>query len=152
MLNTFFFGYLSLKWRRLVRTLILLFLVSLTIGTIINIMNSIERGYVSSDTRDFIAVTVSLIVLSSITSYVLKPFAMNKNKFNPIVNTFFFGYLSLKWRRLIRTISIFLFLLSFFIGLLLEFDDGFGILPISIFFLTPLISYVVKPFIVKDKS
>jgi len=152
MLNTFFFGYLSLKWRRLVRTLILLFLVSLTIGTIINIMNSIERGYVSSDTRDFIAVTVSLIVLSSITSYVLKPFAMNKNKFNPIVNTFFFGYLSLKWRRLIRTISIFLFLLSIFIGLLLQFDDGLGILPIFIFFLTPLISYVVKPFIVKDKS
>ena len=69
-----------------------------------------------------------------------------------MLNTFFFGYLSLKWRRLIRTISIFLFLLSFFIGLLLEFDDGFGILPISIFFLTPLISYVVKPFIVKDKS
>ena len=68
------------------------------------------------------------------------------------MNTFFFGYLSLKWRRLIRTISIFLFLLSSFIGLLLEFDDGFGILPISIFFLTPLISYVIKPFIVKDKS
>ena len=149
-MNTFFFGYLSLKWRRLVRTLILLFLVPLTIGIIINIMNSIERGYVSSDTRDFIAFTASLIVLSSITSYILKPFAMNKNKFNPTVNTFFFGYLSLKWRRLIRTISIFLFLLSFFIGLLLEFDDGIVFLPISIFFLTPLISYVVKPFVVKE--
>jgi hypothetical protein len=150
MLNTFFFGYLSLRWKRLVRTLILLFLVPLTIGIIINIMNSIERGYVSSDTRDFIAFTASLIVLSSITSYILKPFAMNKNKFNPTVNTFFFGYLSLKWRRLIRTISIFLFLLSFFIGLLLEFDDGIVFLPISIFFLTPLISYVVKPFVVKE--
>jgi hypothetical protein len=150
MLNTFFFGYLSLRWRRLVRTLILLFLVPLTIGIIINIMNSIERGYVSSDTRDFIAFTASLIVLSSITSYILKPFAMNKNKFNPTVNTFFFGYLSLKWRRLIRTISIFLFLLSIFIGLLLQFDDGIGILPIFIFFLTPLISYVVKPFVVKE--
>ena len=149
-MNTFFFGYLSLRWRRLVRTLILLFLVPLTIGIIINIMNSIERGYVSSDTRDFIAFTASLIVLSSITSYILKPFAMNKNKFNPTVNTFFFGYLSLKWRRLIRTISIFLFLLSFFIGLLLEFDDGIVFLPISIFFLTPLISYVVKPFVVKE--
>ena len=150
MLNTFFFGYLSLRWRRLVRTLILLFLIPLTIGTIINIMNSIERGYVSSDTRDFIAFTASLIVLSSITSYILKPFAINKNKFNPTVNTFFFGYLSLKWRRLIRTISIFLFLLSIFIGLLLQFDDGIGILPIFIFFLTPLISYVVKPFVVKE--
>tara|TARA_B100000787_G_scaffold143459_1_gene113058 strand:+ start:257 stop:712 length:456 start_codon:yes stop_codon:yes gene_type:complete len=150
MLNTFFFGYLSLRWRRLVRTLILLFIVYLTIGTIINIMNSIERGYISSDTRDFIAVTASLIVLSSITSYILKPFAMNKNKFKPIVNTFFFGYLSLKWRRLIRTTSIFIFFLSIFIGLLLQFDDGIGILPIFIFFLTPLISYVVKPFVVKE--
>ena len=150
MLNTFFFGYLSLRWRRLVRTLILLFLVPLIIALPFNILESIEQGYVSSDVRDFTAFTALLIVLTSIVSYILKPFAMNKNKSKPELYTFFFGYLSLKWRRLARTISVFIFFLSIFIGLLLQFDDGIGILPFLIFILTPLISYVVKPFVVKE--
>jgi hypothetical protein len=69
-----------------------------------------------------------------------------------MLNTFFFGYLSLKWRRLIRTTSIFIFFLSFFIGLLLEFNDMIGGLPTITLILIPIISYVVKPFVVKEDS
>jgi hypothetical protein len=78
MLNTFFFGYLSLKWRRLVRTLILLLLVCAIIGMIISICISIGKGYIESDTRDFIASTLGLIVLTPIVSYILKPFIVKE--------------------------------------------------------------------------
>jgi hypothetical protein len=79
MLNTFFFGYLSLKWRRLVRTLILLSLIYAIIGMIISICISIEKGYIESDTRDFIVSTLGLIVLTPIVSYILKPFAVKED-------------------------------------------------------------------------
>ena len=72
--------------------------------------------------------------------------------FENMLNTFFFGYLALKWRRLIRSISIFLWLIptNFVDGSLLqgiywaiidlEFKDAlaysffllFSILPIGI--------------------
>ena len=143
MLNTFFFGYLSLKWRRLIRTIFLLPYIPFSLV-------GFYKMVVEFNDFDLIFSMIFAPILFATLSWAIKPFAMDENKFNTELYTFFFGYLSLKWRRLIRTISIFIFLLSIFIGLLLQFDDGLGILPIFIFFLTPLISYVVKPFVVKE--
>ena len=143
MLNTFFFGYLSLKWRRLIRTIFLLPYIPFSLV-------GFYKMVVEFNDFDLIFSMIFAPILFATLSWVIKPFAMDENKFNTELYTFFFGYLSLKWRRLIRTISIFIFLLSIFIGLLLQFDDGLGFLPIFIFFLTPLISYVVKPFVVKE--
>ena len=143
MLNTFFFGYLSLKWRRLIRTIFLLPYIPFSLV-------GFYKMVVEFNDFDLIFSMIFAPILFATLSWVIKPFAMDENKFNTELYTFFFGYLSLKWRRLIRTISISIFLLSIFIGLLLQFDDGLGILPIFIFFLTPLISYVVKPFVVKE--
>ena len=82
----------------------------------------------------------------------------NVNKFFPIfenmLNTFFFGYLSLRWRRLIRT----LFLLPYipfsivvFYKMVVEFDD-FGLIFSMIFapILFATLSWVIKPFVVKE--
>ena len=44
MLNTFFFGYLPLKWRRLLRSLILIPFVSLLLLTIVNFFDSMMFG------------------------------------------------------------------------------------------------------------
>ena len=81
-----------------------------------------------------------------------------------MLNTFFFGYLALKWRRLIRSISIFLWLIptNFVDGSLLqgiywaiidlEFKDA---LAYSFFLLLSslpigIISWIIKPFVVKE--
>ena len=70
------------------------------------------------------------------------------------MNTFFFGYLSLKWRRLVRTISIIYLIFNFLYWtgeLWGEFPEFF--IFISLFSIPiPLISWVLKPFIVKEKS
>ena len=80
-----------------------------------------------------------------------------------MLNTFFFGYLALKWRRLIRSISIFLWLIptNFVDGSLLqgiywaiiglEFKDA---LAYSFFLLLSslpigIISWIINPFVVK---
>ena len=78
MLNTFFFGYLSLKWRRLVRTLILFFLVLVIIGIIDKLFSYFEWG----NTADLILLlnTALIIIVSTITiSYVLKPFVVKED-------------------------------------------------------------------------
>ena len=75
-----------------------------------------------------------------------------------MLNTFFFGYLALKWRRLIRVLII-----LGFIGWVLmllniaETERGIGemypmVISMSLVAVIPvgLISWVVKPFIVKD--
>ena len=73
-----------------------------------------------------------------------------------LLYTFFFGYASLKWRRLIRTISLisivafFLFFVSNFI----EERDGYIYAMITIavieFIVIGFISWLVKPFVVKE--
>jgi len=77
-----------------------------------------------------------------------------------MLNTFFFGYLSLKWRRLFRTLIIvaylFWILFSFYetrhFYYRYYYDIGAFILLISIPIVSiPLISWVIKPFIVKEK-
>ena len=72
------------------------------------------------------------------------------------MNTFFFGYLSLKWRRLIRTLLVlgFLILVINFIWGEFEYEtiEAKMILMTTYIVPIPLISWLVKPFIVKDKS
>ena len=72
-------------------------------------------------------------------------------KLIPLLNTFFFGYLPLKWKRLARVLSILLYFLAVFT----VFDNTYiGVYNIILFFGTPifimLLSWVLKPFIVKD--
>lgn len=88
--------------------------------------------------------------------YKLRIFYLRK------MNTFFFGYLSLKWRRLIRLLIVIypIFHILFNNISVLEFfgdDCGkcffSGLLPGYFYLLLiPLSSWLVKPFIVKEKS
>ena len=95
MLNTFFFGYLSLKWRRLIRTLFLLPYIPFSIVV-----------FYKWDDPGLIFSMIFAPILFATLSWVIKPFAMDENKFKPELYTFFFGYLSLKWRRLVRTLLL----------------------------------------------
>ena len=74
--------------------------------------------------------------------------------FGNMLNTFFFGYLSLKWRRLVRTIII-LLLTSLYLLFLIEslWDDDARVKLLLVFLATLfvcLISYIIKPFVVKE--
>ena len=75
-----------------------------------------------------------------------------------MLNTLFFGYLTLKWKRLARVLSILLYAIIFTLPFIYksELDDmpiggaiGFAIL-IGTPVLIMLVSWVLKPFIVKD--
>mgnify|MGYP001178985539 CR=1 FL=1 len=74
------------------------------------------------------------------------------------MNTFFFGYLSLKWRRLVRILILmpYAYLAIYHTVYFIErgYTDSIIIylIPIYLTILTPLTSWVVKPFVVKDKS
>ena len=75
------------------------------------------------------------------------------------MNTFFFGYLPLKWKRLARVLSILFTLFFPFIflicldGISMPESERFfltGMSPVVIIILIGLISYVLKPFILKN--
>ena len=69
-----------------------------------------------------------------------------------MLNTFFFGYLSLKWCRLVRTISVLLLIyIPFYIDKspLLHFDTVFFMV-LYFPFVIGLLSWLVKPFVVKE--
>tara|TARA_B100000886_G_C20047820_1_gene336453 strand:+ start:187 stop:420 length:234 start_codon:yes stop_codon:yes gene_type:complete len=77
------------------------------------------------------------------------------------MNTFFFGYLSLKWRRLVRTFfSVIFFQIFLFIMLDWKGPSNYAasIFPDVLFYLLflissiAIISWVLKPFVVKNKS
>ena len=68
------------------------------------------------------------------------------------LHTTFFGYLDKKWKRLARVLSWVFYLISVFISLNI-FRDGEPVAVIIGYpILITLISYTLKPFIVKDKS
>ena len=77
--------------------------------------------------------------------------------FGNMLNTFFFGYLSLKWRRLTRTLFpiiwlIYLVILEPYYGgdigdLVFESFKPMVFVPLILY---PLLSYVIKPFVVKE--
>ena len=74
--------------------------------------------------------------------------------FGNMLNTFFFGYLSLKWRRLVRTIII-LLLTPLYLLFLIEsrWDDDARVKLLLVFLATlfiGLLSWIIKPFVVKE--
>ena len=90
-----------------------------------------------------------------------KELSPNKTKSTRVLNPFFFGYFSLKWRRLIRTLSMILIiiinLLAAYEGIYRDVDDSFLAFVLIFIFLWVLpftglqvISWVVKPFVVKE--
>ena len=70
-----------------------------------------------------------------------------------LLYTFFFGYAALKWRRLIRT-SILLLILVFFVSAIIfwRLDEELLSIMLIIAFLTPIVSWIIKPFIVKENQ
>jgi len=83
----------------------------------------------------------------------------NEKKGNKFMDKFFFGYLSLKWRRLVRTIFVLIISIVFFYVLAYFINYGFihkGEDQIAVFFLMGsialpiLISYLVEPFVRKQ--
>ena len=89
-------------------------------------------------------------------------FIIKNIKSTKLMHTFLFGYLSLKWRRLIRTIILLPYIFFLILSILNFLTDGFsntfvdplGFLVITVVyvFFNSLISWLVKPFVVKDKS
>ena len=149
MLNTFFFGYLSLKWRRLIRTLFLLPYIPFSIVVFYKMV-------VEFDDFGLIFSMIFAPILFATLSWVIKPFAMNENKFKSELYTFFFGYLSLKWRRLVRTLLL-LPTISFqliWLGVsIYDVDvEAFGVFLLSLFItlFIGMLSWVIKPFVVKE--
>ena len=149
MLNTFFFGYLTLKWRRLIRTLFLLPYIPFSIVVFYKmIVEFNDFGLIFS--------MIFAPILFATLSWVIKPFAMNENKFKPELYTFFFGYLSLKWRRLVRTLLL-LPTISFqliWLGVsIYDVDvEAFGVFLLSLFItlFIGMLSWIIKPFVVKE--
>ena len=74
LLNTFFFGYLELKWRRLVRTLLLTYIISATILY----LQSFIGGWKWDDEEIILSVLI-LIFITPYFSYILKPFVVKED-------------------------------------------------------------------------
>jgi hypothetical protein len=86
MLNTFFFGYLSLKWRRLFRTLITLAYLPFIVFTYYEGCRSITygNGYYETIIGEFnLPYFILLISIPTISipliSWVIKPFVVKEN-------------------------------------------------------------------------
>ena len=148
-MNKFFFGYLSLRWRRLVRTLFLLPYIPFSIV-------GFYKMVVEFNDFDLIFSMIFAPILFATSSWIIKPFAMNENKFKSELYTFFFGYLSLKWRRLVRTLLLLptiLFQLGWLGASIYAVDvEAFGVFLLSLFIplFIGLLSWVIKPFVVKE--
>jgi len=80
--------------------------------------------------------------------------------FGNMLNTFFFGYLSLKWKRLVRVISVFFMLIfpimaAFFAEEVASPNDDeiktiLLLAFLSSFLIIGVISWVLQPFVVKE--
>ena len=68
-----------------------------------------------------------------------------------MLNTFFFGYLSLKWRRLFRTFSILVFIaIPFYFWKTPFFHADTVSIMFTFHICIAIISYVAKPFITEE--
>ena len=69
-----------------------------------------------------------------------------------MLNNLFFGYMPLKWKRLARVLSIILLPVSVLLGFEISEYDEYAIIIGCIIhiILVPIISYTIKPFVVKD--
>ena len=83
----------------------------------------------------------------------------NKSK---SLNTFFFGYFALKWRRLIRSLTLFPLILWILYGFILVIIDGrqfwedsglifFLLIPLGFVVIIGFISWLIEPFVVEKK-
>ena len=85
MLNTFFFGYLSLKWRRLFRTLITLAYLPFIVFTYYEGCRSITYGYytqriIGEFNLPYFILLISIPTISiPLISWVIKPFVVKEN-------------------------------------------------------------------------
>jgi hypothetical protein len=82
MLNTFFFGYLSLKWRRLFRTLITLayFFWGLYSFYEVKVYNWVNGEYIISYSIEGFILLISIPTISiPLISWVIKPFVVKEN-------------------------------------------------------------------------
>ena len=70
-----------------------------------------------------------------------------------MLNTFFFGYLSKRWKRLARVLTLVFYPVAFFIGGKM---GGGGQGASAVFIIYPiliiLISYTLKPFLIRDSE
>ena len=67
-----------------------------------------------------------------------------------MIQTFTFGYLPKKWKRLIRVSSLILWIIYlFWLNGFDDLEEPIAWLPLI---LIPIISWTLKPFVVKDKS
>lgn len=67
------------------------------------------------------------------------------------MKTFFWGFFSTPWKRLFRTISIIIILLFSFI-LFNSYSDKDRLICIFVILSIPILSYVIEPFVLKNKS
>jgi len=77
LLYTLFFGYLELKWRRLVRTLLLSYIILATLF-LGDLLKWIE-GDLWENYDDILHITFTLIILTPLVSYILKPFVVKED-------------------------------------------------------------------------
>ena len=161
MFNTFFFGYLSLKWRRLFRTLFLLPYIPFSIVIFSKMIAELDdSGFnVASSLNSGLPLFFSPIFVATL-SWVIKPFVTSEAKFNIGLYTIFFGYLPLKWRRLVRVLLL-LIIISFQLSMLYIFIlNNFAFAPSGIEFLLSfliypligLLSWVIKPFVIDEPT
>ena len=76
LLYTFFFGYLELKWRRLVRTLLLFYMIPISILALYYAVT--EKLVREPEVFSFI-ILGSLYILCPLFSYILKPFVVKED-------------------------------------------------------------------------
>ncbi len=86
MLNTFFFGYLKLKWRRLIRTIVI-------IGLILFLLEKTDLGncifddipfrlgcFRPSNYYDYFGSNFLILIFVSLISWILKPFFVKEKE------------------------------------------------------------------------
>ena len=76
LLNTFFFGYLELKWRRLVRTLLLAYIIPMSIVALYFV---VAQLYVGNNESILFLILGVLYIFCPLFSYILKPFVVKED-------------------------------------------------------------------------
>lgn len=76
LLYTFFFGYLELKWRRLVRTMLLFYMIPISIVALYFL---VTKQYVGNDESILFIILGSSFILCPLFSYILKPFVIKED-------------------------------------------------------------------------
>ena len=169
MLNNLFFGYLELKLRRFTRIVLVpvfwwyyLCFCLYPRGPLYPnelfkwYLNDFQDCVLNSNACPSIFYACSSLIIIPLISYIFKPVIVR----DYMLNTLYFGYLQLKWRRLTRFVLAVSLVgsLSYFYAwggsevLFLFFEPRRVVFMWSPLILIFLISYLLKPFIVKDDA